>query len=142
MKRFLILAVIGLAGCTTTKNGPAPSSPPPQISTASSSALATPAAAPDLEVLSCTKGKETRKLQVSKKTSGCSLEYTKFGKTNSPASSTHGIKHCVDSKEKVRKHLEASGLGGAICFFRSIPARDQNRRKPILLPLRTRTCPL
>lgn len=101
MKFFALLAVIALVGCASKKTepAPAPAAPAPVVQTAPVNA----------NKLSCTKGSETRTLEVVSKDKGCALNYTKAGKETVAASSVHGTSHCDQSKTKISKKLEAAG---------------------------------
>lgn len=105
----LIFAILALSACATNKHDAAPIAPAP-TSPAVSQAVATPTAESNSEVVTCSSGKDVRKLEVAKKDSGCSFDYTKLGKTSSAATAKQGLKHCEDSKMKTRKNLEAAGF--------------------------------
>jgi hypothetical protein len=104
---IFILALLSFASCAHTKNQPqtqAPATPQP--------AVAQHVAAPimDTSKMSCSKDSDVRTLEVIKKASGCSLRYSKFGKTTSASSSTVGLKHCQESETKIRTKLEKAGF--------------------------------
>jgi hypothetical protein len=108
MKIALILALLSFSSCAHTKNQSSTQAPmaSPQSGVAQHSA--TPMA--DTSKISCSKDTDTRTLEVIKKASGCSLQYDKFGKAASVASSAKGLKHCQESESKIRTKLEKSGF--------------------------------
>jgi hypothetical protein len=106
MKAIIILAILSFSSCAHTKTQPvaqAPVTPQPAVTQH-------PAAAENASKLSCTKGSDVRTLEVVKKSEGCSLQYEKFGKMSSVASSEKGMKHCQDSETKIKTKLEKSGF--------------------------------
>ena len=60
--------------------------------------------------LTCNKGQETRIIELILNGNSCTLNYTKFGKMKSVASSTLGPKHCEKTKIKILTKLEKSGF--------------------------------
>ena len=112
MKRITILTFLAVAGCVGTKNQPAAATHnntpsmknPSKAVTLISSSIAGP-----MKVL-CTKGSETRSLDVVKKRSGCALDYEKYGKTLAVASSSHALKHCQESQNKIKSKLAQAGF--------------------------------
>lgn len=110
MKTILIAAglviSLGLAGCASAQKQKAPEAKPAATAAAPE---AKAAAAPAGEKLACTKGTETRTLEIVKKGAGCGLSYEKGGKAKIVAKASHGEKHCVESKDKIRAKLEAAG---------------------------------
>jgi hypothetical protein len=109
MQWIMILTALSMAGCASAKKQPEAHAP---AATASSKVSQTGEATgmSDLTKLSCTRGQETRTLEVVKKDSGCSLDYTKGGKMKAAASSSHGTQHCVDTQKKIQKKLEQAGF--------------------------------
>lgn len=112
MKYFALIATIALIGCASSKKNtnPTPAETKP--------AAAAPAAAPQKAVAkedkggtlsSCTHGDDTRLLQIAPKGKGCVLNYTKNGTETAIASSANGNDHCMKTKAKILKNLEASG---------------------------------
>jgi hypothetical protein len=110
---------MGLAGCasakkqasTDTHGAAAAAQSMARAKAAAAAAAPAPKAALAEEAkISCTKASETRTLEIVKKGPGCELEYLKSGKTSSVATSTHGLKHCVDSEKKIRSKLDQAGF--------------------------------
>jgi hypothetical protein len=111
MKWAIIILALAFTGCAGAKNKPDSNSQTavaaPATSQVSKSAdLNVPE---ELRKVSCTKGDEARLLEVVKKGDGCALDYTKAGKTAAVASGTHGVRHCVATKKKIRSKLEKAG---------------------------------
>lgn len=103
-------ATLMLAGCGSKRkqeNSSTASEAPPV--SAPSTPMAPPVDDDNPAKVTCSKGKETRLLEIVKKGKGCAFAYTKFGKTNEAATSSHGLKHCRDSQKKVRSKLESAG---------------------------------
>ena len=69
-----------------------------------------PSVAADEQKFSCTKAKDSRLLEVTKKGAGCALNYTKGGKDSEVASSKHGLRHCEKAREKIKGTLEKAGF--------------------------------
>jgi hypothetical protein len=109
-KTLVILAVLSFVGCASSKSKPTSTQPNASAtkSSSTSSAQAAPSAAPTK--LSCTRDTETRVLEIVAQGGGCSLNYTKEGKTSPVASSSHGTKHCADSQKKISTKLEKAGF--------------------------------
>jgi hypothetical protein len=107
MKNTILAFFMSLAlGCSTSsgmKHNAQPVTPPAPV------AAPTPAMDPELVMTSCHKADETRTLQVEKKNNGCVLEYTKPSGKKSVASSSHGLKHCVATKDKIIGKLKNTG---------------------------------
>jgi hypothetical protein len=107
MKTIIILALLSFSSCAHTKTQApvqAPVTPQPAV-------VQHPAASDaNASKVSCTRGTDVRTLEVVKKSAGCSLQYEKFGKTSSVASSDEGQKHCQDSQAKIRGKLEKAGF--------------------------------
>lgn len=59
---------------------------------------------------SCKSGSDTRVLAVKVAGSGCELHYTKFGETNSVASSQNGTEYCQSVLERIKGKLEGAGF--------------------------------
>jgi hypothetical protein len=119
MKWILIMSAILMSACATTKQI---NSTQNEKATTVTQTPPAPAMAPKTQAtpiaiknemggnkISCSKGSETRVLEIEKKDQGCSLAYTKAGKTTSIASSTKNEKHCVASQKKIRTKLENAG---------------------------------
>ena len=104
MKYYVVLAVFALAACA---GGEKKSTENPPLA---APVVQKPDPKPESTKLSCAKGDETRTLEVIKTLSGCTLNYTKRGKIEAAASSTHGTQHCEKSKDKIRATLEKSGF--------------------------------
>ena len=107
--RSLVFAIliVGLVHCSS-----APKNQPPETAQPESqvTTVAPPiAVSPDLQKFTCMKGGETRALEVAKKDAGCELNYSKSGKSSVVASSSHGVKHCVNSRDKIRDKLTKAG---------------------------------
>jgi hypothetical protein len=62
-----------------------------------------------VEAVKCANGKDERKLEVHTRGPGCSLQYTKYGKTSEIALSRHSVDLCLDNLKKVRANLERAG---------------------------------
>jgi len=60
--------------------------------------------------LSCTSGSDTRTLEIDSKDSGCTLNYTKMGKTSAIASDNSGNDHCLEVQKKIQGKLEGAGF--------------------------------
>jgi hypothetical protein len=107
MKIALILALLSSVGCAHTKTQPsaqAPVAPSP----VTAPHMAKPVS--NTSKISCTKDADVRTLEVAQKGAGCSLDYEKFGKISSVSSSAVGLKHCEESKAKIRTKLEQAGF--------------------------------
>ena len=94
-----------LAGCGSASKHETSSNPP----VAAPTPVVAPVVNDNPDKVTCTKGEETRLLEVVKKGNGCSFAYTKSGKTKEAATSSHGIKHCQASQKKVQSKLESAG---------------------------------
>jgi len=109
MKYFAVLATsvftVAMVGCSSAKKQTA-ATPAPAPVTAPAAQTKT---ASDSQKLSCTKGSDTRVLEVVSKDKGCVLNYTKAGKETAAASSSHSVEHCEKSKDKISKKLVAAG---------------------------------
>lgn len=107
MKLMLIMffSAVMMVGCASKKQ------PATAKATNSVSQSAAPAAenSSDADKISCTKGSDTRTLEIVKKGAGCALEYDKSGKKSDVSTSTHGTAHCKASQKKIRTKLEHSG---------------------------------
>jgi hypothetical protein len=62
-----------------------------------------------VEGVTCTQGKETRRLEVQTKEAGCRLFYTKGGGTNEIGASRNGVDLCKNTLKGVRMNLEKAG---------------------------------
>lgn len=111
MKYFAVLATsvltVAMVGCSSAKKQTA-ATPTPAPAPVTAPAAQTKTAS-DSQKLSCTKGSDTRVLEVVSKDKGCVLNYTKAGKETAAASSSHSVEHCEKSKDKISKKLIAAG---------------------------------
>jgi hypothetical protein len=76
-------------------------------------APASPAVEVDNEVVdrrTCKNGDDERLLQVIPKLKGCTLHYTKFGKTEIKAHATHGVEVCTSALGRIQATLEKAGF--------------------------------
>jgi hypothetical protein len=62
-----------------------------------------------IEAVSCTQGKEARRLEAQTKEAGCRLFYTKSGKTSEIAQSRNTVDLCLKTLQQVRGNLEKAG---------------------------------
>ncbi|MBC7387454.1 MAG: hypothetical protein H7301_14990 [Cryobacterium sp.] len=60
-------------------------------------------------LMTCSSRDETRTLSIATKDAGCELVYEKNDKLNVPAYSAHGVEHCFNAREKIRKRLVSQG---------------------------------
>ena len=114
MKQFIVIIVITaltLAGCASTRKQPPTEAPVSHTPAYTPVSLKTPPSpVSNTGKLSCIKGNEARILEVVNKGPGCALNYVKSGKTSAVSSSSHGLKHCIDSQKKIRTTLEHAGF--------------------------------
>ena len=109
----LLFSVVLFAACSSLVQKPA-TQPTPAQPIAPPQAIQKPkaedAGTPNLAKLSCNRGNEIRVVEIVKQGNGCTVNYTKGGKTTSVASSAKGLKHCEDSQKKIQAHLEGAGF--------------------------------
>jgi hypothetical protein len=110
MKYVALIATMALIACASSKKNTSTAATTP-VAAAPAAATASPAKQDKgASLMSCTRGEDTRLLQVALKDKGCVLDYTKAGKEAAVASSSKGTEHCDKSKEKIAKKLEAAGF--------------------------------
>lgn len=100
---FVIMFALPLmaVGCSSQPTKPDTSTKAQAASTAPTTEKAATKTASDSKV-TCTRGKDSRMLEVQAKSKGCDLAYTKFGKEKTVASSSHDLGYC----HKVMKRIE------------------------------------
>lgn len=116
MKNLIVAAAIFLAGCSTPRKQAEPE-PAKSVPRTPQAIVPTPQPGPapgivsyNVEKLACSKGNESRTLEVIRKAAGCELKYTKAGKSSFISNSAHGKKHCEQSQTKLREKLEKAGF--------------------------------
>lgn len=118
MKYLIFAAALVFGGCSTPQKQ-ADSTSTNSASQATQAIVRPPQPGPapgmikadyDGDKLACSKGRESRMLEILKKASGCELKYTKAGRSSFISSSARGKKHCESSKAKLREKLEKAGF--------------------------------
>ena len=110
--KFLVILAMGaaLAACSSPNKQTSTSDPQLPPSTSAVKVVQTPTSVIVTDLVKkevCQASGDTRLLELHKKSTGCELDYTKFGKAKVISSSKHGTKHCEASFEKITKELEA-----------------------------------
>ncbi len=62
-----------------------------------------------LKMVECKKKGDDRKLEIVEKNGGCELQYTKMGKTETPATQMSGTAKCDEVLDRIHKKLTAAG---------------------------------
>lgn len=109
-RAMIVSAALGLgivvSGCSSHPKKEAAHEAVKAASPAQEAVAAKPKSSGSL--LTCTKGKDERKLEVVKKGQGCELAYTKFGETKAVASSKSGTEHCEKIMERIEGKLKVA----------------------------------
>jgi hypothetical protein len=115
----VMVALLLTSGCSMVTKTPVPAAPPaqsvetpqtPPSTDKAPSATKTPEPTQEANPrVTCVHESDTRVLQLQAAGAGCSLNYTKYGKTASVAKSTTGIEPCEKVEQKIRSKLESVG---------------------------------
>jgi hypothetical protein len=111
MKRLLpFFAVVLATSCSHAEMKPTLAKTAATTAVASQPAKSAANTTATAENASCKHGADVRNLAVVPKGEGCTVTYTKHGKTSELASAEHEMQHCKEVVTKVRGHLEAAGF--------------------------------
>jgi len=114
----VVMTVFATACASTNKTTEPASTPAPTKAAApvkpSQSTTPKAVAKPETKAtaaVECIQGKDTRTLHVvSQSPAGCELKYSKFGNTDTAATSSTGLQHCETVRDKIKGNLETAGF--------------------------------
>lgn len=112
MRKFLIVSCFVLASCAAKKTTPVADSAAtqPKKSEVKEAPAGSENKEPTLARAICSKGRDSRTIEVLKSGSGCRVVYTKFGAAKEMAVAKNGAQYCTEVKDKIQTHLTGVGF--------------------------------
>lgn len=107
-----MICLAAVVACNSAKKKDAPTTEKAAVTDAAKKAKEEKAKTKSGETagsVTCVLDKDSREIKVVRNGTGCEVQYTKLGQTNSIANSANGVAHCEKVLEKIKGNLSGSG---------------------------------